>query len=78
MKKIIPAILTKEVADLEHKLRQLEGLTDWVQIDIMDGKFVNNTSIFIEDILRAHIAKNFSFVRETFCRPFISCHSAFK
>ena len=60
MSKIIPAILTKDVADLENKLAKIQGLTDWVQIDIMDGKFVDNTSIALEDISGVEIAKDFS------------------
>lgn len=54
MKKIIPAILTDNSEDLKNKLTQLKGLTDWVQIDIMDGKFVDNFSIQLEDLDRMH------------------------
>ena len=45
MQKIIPAILTADSADLEKKLAMLKNHTSWVQIDIMDGKFVSNTSV---------------------------------
>ena len=57
---IIPAILTKDIADLRHKFEQLQGLTDWVQIDIMDKTLVNNTSITLEDLSGVEIAKEFS------------------
>jgi ribulose-phosphate 3-epimerase len=60
MKKIIPSILTNNFADLEFRLKQIEELTDWVQIDILDGKFTNNMSISIEDIASANISKNLS------------------
>ena len=50
MKKIIPAILTKDIAELRSKLTQIQKLTDWAQIDIMDGKFVQNISIGLEDV----------------------------
>ena len=50
MKKIIPAILTKDIAELQSKLAQIQKLTDWAQIDIMDGKFVQNTSISLENV----------------------------
>jgi len=51
-KKIIPAILTDSPADLKNKLTQLNGLTNWVHIDIMDGKFVNNVTITLKDLAR--------------------------
>lgn len=60
MKKIIPAILTQDVADLKIKLEKLKGLSDWVQIDIMDGVFVNNKSVTIKDISNIDSAKDFS------------------
>ena len=50
--KIIPAILTNSVEDLRDKLRQIQGAVDWAQIDLMDGKFVNNTSISLKDLSR--------------------------
>jgi len=59
MLKIIPAILTKDPKDLEDKLKRLKGLVDWVQIDILDGKFVNNKSIQIKDLPLA-VAKSFN------------------
>lgn len=43
--RILPAILTSDPADLERKIRQAEPLSDWVQIDIMDGRFVPSRSI---------------------------------
>lgn len=52
MKKIIPVILTNNLEDLKNKSKQLKGLTDWVQIDIMDGKFVKNISIKLRDLLK--------------------------
>lgn len=59
MKKIIPAILTNDVNDLKDKLQKLQGLTDWVQIDIMDGRFVNNTSINLKDLKKISAGFNF-------------------
>ncbi|MDA2922798.1 ribulose-phosphate 3-epimerase [Patescibacteria group bacterium AH-259-L07] len=59
MKKIIPAILTDDVNDLKDKLGKVHGLTDWVQIDIMDGRFVNNTSVELKDL--AQISTDFNF-----------------
>jgi len=45
MQKVVPAILTADPAELAEGLKVLKEQTKWVQIDIMDGKFVKNTSI---------------------------------
>lgn len=50
MAKVIPTILTKDPADLEKKLQQLTGLTDRVQIDIIDGFFLPEKTITPEDL----------------------------
>ncbi len=42
MIEIIPAILPKDLEDLRDKMAQANGLTQLVQIDICDGKFVPN------------------------------------
>lgn len=38
---IVPAILPKSRKDLDDKLAQLAGLTDAVQIDVVDGRFAS-------------------------------------
>lgn len=50
MKKIVPAILTKDPAEIEKMIRASEGFCDLVQVDIMDGKFVPSTSITSDDL----------------------------
>lgn len=50
MAEIIPAILTDNPLVLGQRLRQVKPLTDWVQIDIMDGRFVTNTSIQLNEL----------------------------
>ncbi len=47
---IIPAILTNDINDLKQKILQLDGLVEWIQIDIMDNIFVPNISIKINDL----------------------------
>lgn len=37
---IVPAIIAQNFEELEDKIKAVEGLCQWVQIDIMDGKFV--------------------------------------
>jgi len=39
---IIPAILAKDEKELRRKVESVDGLCDMVQIDVMDGKFVDN------------------------------------
>lgn len=48
--RIIPAVLTDDALTLERLLRQAESFTDFIQIDIMDGKFVPSHSITWKEI----------------------------
>lgn len=43
--RVVPAILTNDAKSLETMVRQAETFTNWVQFDIMDGKFVPSGSI---------------------------------
>jgi ribulose-phosphate 3-epimerase len=43
--RIVPAVLTDDPAALAKLVRQAEGFTDHIQIDIMDGRFVPSTSV---------------------------------
>ena len=52
MAEIIPAILTNDPSELSAKLDSLIGLTEWVQIDIMDGRFVPQISISLDQLSR--------------------------
>ncbi len=44
MIQVIPAILEKDFAEIEKKLKLVEGLVSWVQIDIADNTLVPNTT----------------------------------
>lgn len=48
--RVVPAILTDDPKALENMLHQSETFTDYVQIDIMDGKFVPSSSITAEHL----------------------------
>ena len=41
---IIPAILPKNFKEIEDKIELIRGISDFVQIDICDGKFVRSTT----------------------------------
>ena len=38
---IIPAILESDWQSVEQKIKQVEGLVDWVQLDVSDGEFTS-------------------------------------
>ena len=44
MIEIIPAIIAEDFQELKKKIRLVEPYVDWVQIDIMDGKFVPHST----------------------------------
>lgn len=50
VRRVVPAILTNNLADLESMVRQTESFASWAQFDIMDGLFVPPQSIFSSDI----------------------------
>lgn len=53
MKQLIPAILTNDEADYARKLKLLEqiGVRE-IQIDVIDGQFVDNTTVGLEVITK--------------------------
>lgn len=55
--KIVPAILTNSVEELNAQLRIARQLTDRVQIDIIDGEYVENSTITPRDIQKPIDAK---------------------
>jgi ribulose-phosphate 3-epimerase len=52
--RIVPAVLTDDAAALTAMLRQAEGFTGYVQIDIMDGKFVPTHTVGLEAVTAAN------------------------
>ncbi len=42
MAEVIPAIIAKDFRELKKKIRLVEPYIEWVQLDVMDGKFVPN------------------------------------
>ncbi|MFH0805740.1 MAG: ribulose-phosphate 3-epimerase [Patescibacteria group bacterium] len=44
MIQIIPTIIAKDFQELQDKINKVELHAEWAQLDVMDGKFVNNTT----------------------------------
>lgn len=42
MIEVIPTIIAKNFQELQEKIKKIEPYTKWVQLDIMDGRFVDN------------------------------------
>jgi ribulose-phosphate 3-epimerase len=53
MQKVIPAILTDNVFELQSQLEAVKNVTKWVHIDIMDGMFVPNASVNLAELAEA-------------------------
>jgi ribulose-phosphate 3-epimerase len=52
MANIIPSIIAKSFEEVKSKLARIDGLTDWAELDIMDGRFVTPVSWDVpEDLL---------------------------
>jgi ribulose-phosphate 3-epimerase len=50
-KKIVPAIIAKNQNELNERLLKVKKYVDLVQLDVMDNKFVPNTSLFFDFFL---------------------------
>ncbi len=44
MVEIIPTILVKKFSEVKERIKAVEKYVNWVQLDIMDGIFVSNTT----------------------------------
>jgi len=56
--KVVPAILTDDPKTLETLIRQAESFTNYMQLDIMDGKFVPSKSISHDALANIDIKLN--------------------
>lgn len=50
MTKIVPALLVKSLEEYKQKLKVVRQLTDRMQLDVIDGQFVDNQTIAPADI----------------------------
>lgn len=44
MIQVIPTIIARDFQELKEKIKKVEPYIDWVQLDVMDGQFVENTT----------------------------------
>ncbi len=47
---IVPGILVSTIKDLEKQTNSVRGMLEWLQIDVMDGKFVESKNLELVDI----------------------------
>ena len=55
---VIPAILAKTREELLRRISQVGGLVKEIQIDVMDGEFVPNKTVGIDDLLAMPALQN--------------------
>jgi ribulose-phosphate 3-epimerase len=58
MKPIIPAILTDNFFDFQQKLKKVENLSSWLQIDVSDGKFTKRKTLMPKELLSLKFKQN--------------------
>lgn len=51
-RELIPAILSKSASDAKAKFAACTDLVSWVQIDVMDGKFVKNKTWYTAETVK--------------------------
>lgn len=66
MNKIIPTIFSKNRKEFQYKYNKLINVSKNLQIDFMDGKFVKNKSIKLNDIPK--LPKGYNFEAHLMCK----------
>lgn len=49
---ILPAILTADIESAKKQMESVSSLTDYFHVDIADGKFVENTTFAVKDLVQ--------------------------
>ncbi|MFC1711087.1 hypothetical protein ACFLZ1_00715 [Patescibacteria group bacterium] len=60
MIKIVPNILTDNLKEVRDKLLRLHNITCNVHVDIIDGKFINNATIKLDDLKKEKLISKFN------------------
>jgi len=48
MKKIISSIIANSQKELNKRIIKVKNYSNWLQLDVMDGKFVKNNSLMFD------------------------------
>jgi len=56
--KVFPSVMAKSQKELDHMLNNLHGVAKYVHLDIADGKFVHNDSLWF----RFRLSKKFKYI----------------
>ncbi len=59
MKEILPALFTTNLAEYRTQVESIKGLVKKIHLDVMDGRFVPNTTTPLPDVKK--IKTNFDF-----------------
>ena len=55
MTKLVPAVLVKTAEEYQQRLSVIRQLTNRFQLDIIDGEYVDNKTIELDDVARANV-----------------------
>ena len=64
MTKIIPNILTSDLDEVKEKLKKLQGVANWIHIDVLDGKFVDNKTLSLRQLKDLYLLKKINSIRK--------------
>lgn len=55
---IVPNIITSDLKEAKLKLQKLQGVANWVHLDVIDGKFTDTKTITLDQLKASDFPKN--------------------